>query len=679
LSKRIFLFFLSITISAICFSFISLREKNAGSRDIVLQFTTYNGYGNNLYIDNVLTGLQKTTDVTVTSFLNIPYDTIYSSLISGTDTITPQVTVANIGLSAVSGNINVILQIEPGGYLDTTVLGSLNTGQTIIAEFNPFIYSIGTGYYLKAYTSFDQDSNRVNDTLFQYSISLPGYTRNVLYEEFTSDSSPACGNNNSYLNEFVNTNIQTVAAIKYHIGLLGIDTFYVQNPVQSDARRRYYYTTAVPTTIADGRLPVSIPYGDSTNLYNPYFERLNLGTPVSITVNDERIAGDSIRTTVAINILSSLTQGDYRLRINAIERLVIDSSQNFYGEAWFYDVFREMFPDTNGITIPTTPGSYQYQYTYLRRPEWVDSMVYTTAFIQNDLTREVMNCAKGRNIVAGSNFDHPQIIYKKADQLNVTYNYGSHLHYHALLDTIQSPFDVELFEGFFPPLGWKIYNQDGAITFRKFYGANGPTISGTNAVLMDFFDYNNIGQKDSMYSKAYSNLYSSDTVRFDYAYAQFNSTNIDSLVVTVSTDGGATFISEIFRRGGLQLATAPQTTSFFIPNNNTQWRAIKFSLSNIVAISNHAENIPVKFSLMQNYPNPFNPKTIIKYDLSIAAHVKIKVYDLLGKEVVTLVNGEKKAGSYEIEFDGSNLSSGIYFYTFTSDNFFDSKKMVLVK
>lgn len=665
-------------VSFLAVSFVTLKDNNevSGSRDIVLQFMTYNGYGNNLYIDNVLTGKQKSYDITVTSFLNIPYDTVYSTLTSGTDTISPQVTVANIGSNSASGGILVMLQIEPGGYLDTQVVSALNTGQTESVEFSPFVYSIGTGYYLKAYTLYAQDSNLVNDTLIQYSISLPGYTRNVLYEEFTSDSSPACGNNNIYLNDFVNTKIQTVTAIKYHIGLLGRDTFYLQNPVQSDARRRYYYVNAVPSTIADGKIPVSIPYGDSSNLYSPYLERLSKGTPVSISVTDTRISGDSIRASINISILSALQQGNYRLRINAVERLVIDSLEGYFGEYYHYDVFREAFPDTNGFALQTQPGSYQYRFTYYRKPEWVDSMIYTAAFIQNDNTREVLNCAKGRNIVAAVNANHPPITGKGVDMLNVNYDYIPLI---VSSDSIQSPLNVELFEGFFPPIGWKVFNLDGAITFQKFFGANGPAITGTNAVLMNFFDYNNIGQRDSMYSKAYFNLYSSDTVRFDYAYAQYNSSNIDSLIVKVSTDGGATFPTEIFRRGGLPLATAPQTTAFFIPTGSSQWRSMKFPLNNIVSIGNPSENIPSKFLLMQNYPNPFNPKTIIRYDLSIASHVTIKIYDITGREAATIVNAEMKAGSYESEFDGSNFASGIYFYVFTSDGFVDSKRMVLIK
>ncbi|MGE5435822.1 MAG: YCF48-related protein, partial [Syntrophothermus sp.] len=85
------------------------------------------------------------------------------------------------------------------------------------------------------------------------------------------------------------------------------------------------------------------------------------------------------------------------------------------------------------------------------------------------------------------------------------------------------------------------------------------------------------------------------------------------------------------------------------------------------------------YLLNQNYPNPFNPSTKIKYNLPKQAIVTIKVYDVLGNEIKTLINEEKPSGEYEVEFDGSSLSSGIYFYQIQSGEFLDTKKMVMVK
>ncbi len=88
--------------------------------------------------------------------------------------------------------------------------------------------------------------------------------------------------------------------------------------------------------------------------------------------------------------------------------------------------------------------------------------------------------------------------------------------------------------------------------------------------------------------------------------------------------------------------------------------------------------VPKTYKLFQNYPNPFNPTTTIKYEIPKDAEVTIKVYDLLGREVFS-INEYKKAGSYEVKFDGSNLASGMYFYSFEVNRYKDTKKMVLLK
>ncbi len=90
-------------------------------------------------------------------------------------------------------------------------------------------------------------------------------------------------------------------------------------------------------------------------------------------------------------------------------------------------------------------------------------------------------------------------------------------------------------------------------------------------------------------------------------------------------------------------------------------------------------NVPYENKLFNNYPNPFNPKTKIKFSIKTNNWVKISIYDLLGRQVSMLVNQFKEKGEYDIEFDGSNLASGIYFYRIEAGNFVQSKKMVLVK
>jgi acid phosphatase len=98
-----------------------------------------------------------------------------------------------------------------------------------------------------------------------------------------------------------------------------------------------------------------------------------------------------------------------------------------------------------------------------------------------------------------------------------------------------------------------------------------------------------------------------------------------------------------------------------------------------VKSNNYHTGIPKNFRLFQNYPNPFNPSTIIKYDLPKEEIVSLKVYNILGKEVKTLVNEFENAGTYNISFNASELPSGIYFYRFISGNFTQVKKLILLK
>ena len=92
-------------------------------------------------------------------------------------------------------------------------------------------------------------------------------------------------------------------------------------------------------------------------------------------------------------------------------------------------------------------------------------------------------------------------------------------------------------------------------------------------------------------------------------------------------------------------------------------------------------SVPQRFALFQNYPNPFNPVTTIRYSIpgNGAVPVNLKVYDILGREVKTLVNSEQKAGNYEIKFGGESIASGVYFYRLSAGRFVSIKKMILLR
>jgi hypothetical protein len=125
----------------------------------------------------------------------------------------------------------------------------------------------------------------------------------------------------------------------------------------------------------------------------------------------------------------------------------------------------------------------------------------------------------------------------------------------------------------------------------------------------------------------------------------------------------------------------PTEKATFLANHAQYYDALVTAWNNGTPVLSVKElgGIPAEFELMQNYPNPFNPTTVINFTLPKSGNVSLKVYNVLGQEVATLVNGFMTAQKYEVSFDASKLASGVYVYTLQSDNFSQSKKMILMK
>ncbi len=320
--------------------------------------------------------------------------------------------------------------------------------------------------------------------------------RKVLFEEATSCFCGPCGASNPIFDAWLPLNTATAQAIKYHPNF-GADPMYLANPTQNTERVNYCGINAYPTVNADGIIfdccwPFTAPCFTST-----MNTRLAVSTPMLITVIDQRIAGDSNRATVIVNLSANLPAGTYKLRVMAIEgRVHYNSPPGSNGETDFYQVFRWAYPNTMGVDAPTTAGTHTYTYTYKILSNWVDTSIYTVAFVQNDVNKEVINSGRG----------------------------------------------------YYP-----------------------------------------------------------------------------------------------------------------------------------VGVTGDPPRVPVSYNLSQNYPNPFNPVTVISFDLPESGNTTLKVYDVLGNLVYTLVNGKLNSGKYTYEFDGANLSSGVYLYKLESGSYTDSKRMVLVK
>jgi len=120
---------------------------------------------------------------------------------------------------------------------------------------------------------------------------------------------------------------------------------------------------------------------------------------------------------------------------------------------------------------------------------------------------------------------------------------------------------------------------------------------------------------------------------------------------------------------------AQPVTVAFDPNNDIVLKTATM----VIGIRNISTNVPKKYAVYQNYPNPFNPVTKFNFDIPIKSSVRIRIYDITGRVVTTLVNQELQPGSYETSWDAANYSSGIYFYSVEANDYHKTMKMVLVK
>ncbi|MDD5360508.1 MAG: T9SS type A sorting domain-containing protein [Ignavibacteria bacterium] len=167
----------------------------------------------------------------------------------------------------------------------------------------------------------------------------------------------------------------------------------------------------------------------------------------------------------------------------------------------------------------------------------------------------------------------------------------------------------------------------------------------------------------------------------------------DQAIIDYSTNGGSSWINIATWTAShrTEHATIPMPAATNMTNVKLRFSCIQpgydwwWALDNICVKGYPADGIsspvttPVAYALSQNFPNPFNPTTQIKYSIRTNGLVTIKVYDILGKEVTTLVNEVKNAGTHIIDFNGANLSSGTYIYKMESNGFTDVKRMILIK
>ncbi|MGB9697314.1 MAG: T9SS type A sorting domain-containing protein [Ignavibacteria bacterium] len=167
-----------------------------------------------------------------------------------------------------------------------------------------------------------------------------------------------------------------------------------------------------------------------------------------------------------------------------------------------------------------------------------------------------------------------------------------------------------------------------------------------------------------------------------YKYGSYIFAGTDSGFV-VSTDGGLSFFNRNQNLGASRITAIMVYNNYvYVANGNyaavpvAVWRR---QLADVIGIKSISSQVPSAYKLFQNYPNPFNPTTVFRFDLPVSSHTKLIIYDVIGREIKTLVNDKLNPGTYEVQWDGSGYSSGVYFYRLVTEGYQESKKMILNK
>ncbi len=279
------------------------------------------------------------------------------------------------------------------------------------------------------------------------------------------------------------------------------------------------------------------------------------------------------------------------------------------------------------------------------------------------------------------------------------------------------PLNQDFVDPTFPPPFWSIIGT-GTIYWTR--NTVGGYQFGVGSAKFDFWS-SSAGTTQSLVSNQFPAVTSPNNyVRFNYAqaYYLFGTTLAnDSCIVEVSSDNGTTWtrlmgmgasqtLSSGTNSNGIMSTVGGPFVGAFTPSSATEWATkvylmpigtnkVRFTAKSDFGNNLYIDNItsgpvtgigatpltltPEKFELSQNYPNPFNPVTKINFSIPKQSHVTLKVYDVLGKEIATLVNEVKTSGTYNIDFNASNFSSGVYFYKIEAGEFSDIKRMMLIK
>jgi len=506
--------------------------------------------------------------------------------------------------------------------------------------------------------------------------------KRVLFEEGTNSSCPSCAGENPFLKSFLEQQGDSVLLITYHAWWPGnTDPMYKANVTQNTQWINYYSINYVPYLCIDGIYRDIYPFSHNL-LQTPFQQRINSAVALGITVNDERLEDDSIRSTITVDIPSDLPAGNYKLKVAAVEELIEYSSPpGNNGEKEFENVFRKAYPDLSGITINPAQGSYTFVYTYAVPVTWVDSSIFTLAYVQNEQNKEILNSSRGSYVA------NPYII--------------------AARYPMKGASSVELN----PVIDW---SDASAAKYYRFEMSTDSlfvttSVSAGDLLLseyaLDSLEEGSIAYwRVELYNDSANYGFStvkSFTVKL-YDATELEATLIPQPYITWKDNSGQETGYQIergtFSGGKVKFkvietlaANSESYTDFGVTNPEKIWYRVKAvnektsswygDTVSVDFVSSVKEGVaPKTFLLSQNYPNPFNPTTAIYYEIPEAGTVSLKVFDVMGNEVADLVRGKQEAGGHRVTFDAGDIASGVYFYSLRLNGSLSAvRKMMLLR
>lgn len=521
------------------------------------------------------------------------------------------------------------------------------------------------------------------------------YERTVLAEIFTSTTCGPCASQNPYFDNWYKnySNKDRVAVIKYHVWWPspGNDPFYHANTTENAGRVNYYNTNYVPRGIINGT-------SDGTSSASTWITLIQ-NSIITTSQFEIKILGNVDATTggnLTIQVTSDnnpIPSGTLVLHVAVVESNINYTGTN--GDPIHHFVMRKMYPDHNGEVFTINPNETKtFSRTFSWNSAWKLDNSHIVAFIQNRDNKTVYQATIRRaNIFVAT----PNLIFPPNNSLNqpinitLSWTKNSQAIRYGLEVATDSLFNNKIFSDStlvdtfktFVKLAreTKYYWRVKAITsynssdWSEAWSFKTIPLNAPNQVQL-LTPQNNIViiNPDTIKFKWLASEPDVDAYRFECGIdSSLTIIRIDTIVSTTELAIDFTYRMHEFYYWRV---TARNGVGWGQPSDIWRFRLIRTSVEN--------EIIPDKFMLYQNYPNPFNPTTTIKFNLPESGFTTLKVYDLFGKEVATLIKENLNSGTYEVKFStdelkDQKLTSGVYFYQLKSGKYSEIKKMILLK